>query len=246
MQRRIALLLVPLLLLPGCIGLDDDPPAQTATSDDVAPASTRDGDAPAATTEPSPGTNATTTSAPATGANASSASTGATTTASPANDPAPPEPRVDVLRWNATTTSAGLGAVEPQPGLCCAFVAAPGEGFTEFAVPEGVKGIVVELTWADTTIDLDLRVHASDYGPGDPEGGSLTTGHAWGNSEGAPGTPDGHVTIAITDEEALALAGTWTWEAVAKGAAQATPFEVAVSLFLDEAPPADYAAPDAA
>lgn len=237
MRRRTALLLIPLLLLPGCVGLakTNDPPAdadlqQTATVDDDAPA-------PATPPTAAPSAN---NSRPANPSPAPAASANQTGTAAAAPEPAP-APRVDVLWWNGSTTSAGLGALEAQ-GNCCLVATAPDEGWTRFNVPEGAKGVVVELIWTDARVDLDLRVSAADYAPGDPQSGSLTTGHAWSAAGGAPGQPDGHATIVVTDAEALAASGEWGWQVFGKGAAPQAAFQIVSSVFLDEAPADDYQA----
>lgn len=156
---------------------------------------------------------------------------------------APPAPRVEVEAWNGSLTAVGAGATAPTgTEVCCAQVApANSNADVEFDVPSGLKGIVVEIVWADAQFDLDLIVTASDYDavPAPPE---PYTGHRWFAGGGAPGQPEGHSTIVITDADALALTGTWSAHASAKGPANAAAFTLFVSLFYDEAPATDYTA----
>lgn len=165
--------------------------------------------------------------------------------------PAPVAPRVDVLSWNGSITGAALssaGQPVPAPYAQSPIASAKAENVDgSFDVAAGLQGIVVELTWIDPQFDLDLRLDAPDAAdavPPSADGPSVATrnGHYWTSAGGEPGQPNARETILVTDPEALALAGAWSWFATPKGPANDVAFTVYVSLFYDAAPGDGYTA----
>lgn len=240
-MRALATLLTLLLLSAGCIGGKDQLPPGDAPLEEtgaIEPASS--GSAPA----PSSSSNA---SAPS--STSASAPPPSNASAAAPSPPAAPAPRIDVSRWDGSITAAGVFANTPAGvGVCCPQAQAAGENVEgTIDVAAGVKAIVIELSWTDTTFDLDLVLDAPDAkdnvppDPNAPEPASRT-GHWWIASDGGPGAPDGHATLTITEAEALALTGTWTWRISPKGPANEVAFTVAASIFHDTLPADGYSA----
>lgn len=232
MRLLFAALLAASFLLAGCIkdaapSVDDAAGGglQSAAVEDAPPASE-----PAPASEPTPASPA---PAPA---------------PSPAPSPQPqgepeaepqPAPKVTVQTWEGSATGGGLGSAQPAPGLFVGTVQGEGTSGT-FAISPGTVGLVLELVWTDEAMDLDLALRGPDSGmapPSDPTAPSFDAGHVYASDGGAPGQPDGHAFIVVTDPEALALEGEWTWEVASKGSVEA-PFTVYLSLF-EGAPPAE-------
>lgn len=233
MRRLLALLLAPALLFAGCI-LEPEPTTPGATGETIAPAAANEpaSDAPA-DSEPPP---ATPTPAPAPAAQPTPASAPAA-----AEEPAPaPAPRISVTNWSGSSTGAGLGSTQPVRGLFVGGSNGEGEMGT-FSIPADAQGIVLELVWSDAHQDIDLTLIGPDatmtVPPPDPQNPAFDAGHVYSVDAGLPGSPDGHAVIVITDEEALALDGEWSWQVTSKGSAN-LPFVVYLSVFLD-GPPAD-------
>lgn len=226
------LALASALALAGCV--KDEPVTEAATDEDAAEPTPPPTPSPAPTTPPP--------SSPP-----PSSPPPASSSPPPADEQAPPHPpptpRVEVFAWNGSITGAGAGASTPAgASVCCVSVAPVNENADQtFDVDVALQGIVVEVVWTDAAFDLDLLVTAPDYdvAPAPPE---PYTGHRWEALGGAPGQPEGHTTIAITEAEALALLGTWNMHVSAKGPANAASFALYVSLFYDEAPASDYTA----
>lgn len=224
-MRALVATLALTLLVAGCFGKDEaptpppelyDPPVQTTpASPNVAPA-------------PSPGP-----AEPSEPGEAPDATTPAATAA----------PRITTSSWNETMT--GAGASPPAGPACCVWRTANGNDDEGFEVPADAKGVVVELFWEGATIDLDLQVLAADYAehiPPDPAAPTATSdGHAWANTAGRPGEPDGHATIVIVEPDAL-VPGTWYWRVGADGPANEIAYQVVASVFLDALPPEGYSA----
>lgn len=235
--RRLARALALLLLLASAAGCVKDEPVATGAIEDEDPAEAP-APAPADPAPPAPSPQ------PAAPPPAPPAPSPAPAAQQPPQPP-PPEPRVVVLAWSGNVTGVGgsvTAAPPPAPAVCCAQVAPAGENVDESFAVESPKGIVVELVWSDAQFDLDLVLEAADFDPAAPSPTQPYGGHRWIAGEGAPGQPDGHARIVLAEPEALAIAGDWTWRVNAKGPANAVAFSVYVSLFLDEAPPADHAA----
>lgn len=229
-MRLAATLCATLLLFAGCLS-KDDPVEPAATADPGEPASEADPAAappvapPPADPEPSAG-------APASGPDPMPSSVAA------------PPPRIEVVGWNLTFT--GAGASPPAGPACCVWRTAQGETSMAFELPEGAKALVVELAWSDAAIDLDLQLLGADYAetvPPEPNGAETAfhAGHMWSATQGAPGSPDSHTVILVTEVEAL-VAGSWGWRVGAEGPAKDLAFSVHASIFLDAAPPEGYSA----
>lgn len=238
-MKTFPLLVALVLLSAGCVARPGDEPLETATvgtaPDDVAQSPASSDAAPAASS-----------------GSGQAASGNSSTNDSEVAPPAPPVmpdataelPRVDVLAWEGTLS--GVGVSPPAGPLCCVWHAVEGEHTdATFDIGPALSGIVIELSWEDTVADLDLQVRASDYVetlPPAPEADPKThTGHMWSATGGVPGQPDGHVVLTLTDADALALTGTWSWQVGTK-VGQAVPFTVTVSLFRGAAPASDYTA----
>lgn len=227
----VVLALASALVLAGCI--KGDPVTEAAAEEDTAEPTPPAAGSPTPTTPPS------------------SPPPSSPPPASPSPPPAdgqppplpPPPPRVEVFAWNGSITGAGAAASTPAgASVCCVSVAPVNENTDQsFDVATALRGIVVEIVWTDEAFDLDLLVTAPDYDatPAPPQ---PYTGRRWEALGGAPGQPEGHSTIAITDADALALLGTWKALVSAKGPANAATFTLYVSLFYDEAPASDYSA----
>lgn len=156
-----------------------------------------------------------------------------------------PAPHVEVAIVNGTITGASPTVSGPV-GFCCSWMMVDGENTEGTFSTEGADGVVVELTWSDATFDLDLGVFAPDFedvlppelNETQPE---FTRGHYYMAYDGMTGSPDGHATIVVTDEEALALAGEWRW-LVGTKAGHDVAFTVHVSLFHGGVPADGYTA----
>lgn len=239
----LASLVALALLVPGCIG--KDPPAE-AVGAEIEP------------TEFAPEANVTSSPAPdREPASTSSAPPSSATNASVAPPPenesaiAPVVSTIVAASWNGTITAAGMWTWGEAPlHACCPVAEAEGENTAvSFDVPAGLSGMVVELSWTQgqTPADLDLVLDAPDAKEATPPTVNGTfvetrTGHWWIDGKGSPAETTATGRIVVTDAEALALTGAWTWRIVPKGAANAVPFEVAVSLFTGAPPEESYSA----
>lgn len=168
--------------------------------------------------------------------------------------PSPRSPRT-VLWLNATLDTDAMswfgGTVDP-------------DGSLHVEVPDGARGLVVEVAWRDSLQDLDLNVVSPGWCPvGDewptgfadyaacsvpdiaaPSGSS--TGY-WRDDGGVPGASDAPVLIAIGAEDLRSwgcgrgergcMWALWLYSDVAIVDLDIT---WAVTVFLDEEPPADY------
>lgn len=244
-MRLVALLsILALAANAGCMDRlrgDDDSVAPAATGDAAAPPPDEPVDEEASRPASAPPASSSNGSKPAPG----SANASASATTPPPPPPPPVAPRVETLSWAGSITGVGAGAKSSPAGPVCCFGANAAEENVggSFDVPTALKGIVVELVWNDSTLDLDLELDAPDHAmPFPPTGPQMHTGHWWYADGGTPGAPDRHATIAITDAEPLALTGAWEWYVIAKGPANEVAFTVYATLFYDQAPPDGFSA----